>query len=1136
MHETTLAEFQQAAVTLITERLLDKDGSRRFLLADEVGLGKTIVARAVLEALMKRKRRLTVVYLCSNTEIAEQNRQKLDPESQRPLRRITELAFRSSAKSELRLYSFTPGTSLSEGTGVAWERRMLLYLCRRLLRVNTWNSRWREFFRCGARDEENWRRGTTRRSLQKEFRAKFSAMLQARIATEWQSVTFDGRPLLDVLHEEVQEFSATSAEVRKRRNRIVGYLRLSVQRVVLEQLSPDLVVLDEVQRFREVIDDIGADDSLSARLFQRKPAVLILSATPYRMLALDHEKEGHYKEFLDTVRFLADEEGDRIVAELQAELTAYRQQLESGHFLTENDPELLRLKVAIERRLQRFISRTERNWYVQEGGKGIAECRPGGKHFEVPTRDELADFVRLRRFLLDKVKTSQHVTEYWKSCPAPFTFMDAQYAPMAATRAAESRLPKGLVAGKRALGHLGQRSVRFREVNRALFGEDGKRWPYLWVRPTYFYYRDDFFGDADPPKLLIFSGWRFVPKAISILVSDEAEAKILGESRHSSEPDQAPLRLTEKGAWHVFDVCCPSPALAELGRVGITDASSGTIRQLERAAIGRLRARVGLGGTKGGARTPTWDTVAQLDAVGGRTLVHALRGSRSYRSREITERFAEHVNDFADRASGSSVALAPSREAHLARVALWSPANVLLRALWGLYPETQGTVPDGFIDFCFGPLRSYFNRPTVRTIVQSQSPKEGYASAVLRYCAAAHFQAVADEYLFLLKSVEQCATASKAVEYLGRVFGLSAGTPTINSTSSARDGSERLKPGQVSMRTHFALSFGEETRRVEDSGEGQSQAQRKTAVRQAFNSPFWPFVLATTSVGQEGLDFHLYCRDIVHWNLPSNPVDLEQREGRINRRDGLAVRRAIARDWALDRVQQVTSEVQADTWSRVFEAIARKPGPQKYKHGLFPHWVYECHEDDAGRPSAHVGLRRHLYFYAASKDVLKYEQLKERLALYRLVFGQPDQQTLLDRLHRRLAETGKGVDSGSESLARYMISLSPIRDQHAREISEAEARILIEEPASMEQLLDDVELIEAARGTELEAVRDDLAALKKIVREHMDGRPQPSGRLTSAVQALAYLRNPCDVIFDRHVGFGLEDDCEEIRRAVAARP
>ena len=32
-------------------------------------------------------------------------------------------------------------------------------------------------------------------------------------------------------------------------------------------------------------------------------------------------------------------------------------------------------------------------------------------------------------------------------------------------------------------------------------------------------------------------------------------------------------------------------------------------------------------------------------------------------------------------------------------------------------------------------------------------------------------------------------------------------------------------------------------------------------------------------LSQEGLDFHNYCRRIVHWNLPSNPIDV----GRILR-------------------------------------------------------------------------------------------------------------------------------------------------------------------------------------------------------------------------------------------------------------
>lgn len=59
--------------------------------------------------------------------------------------------------------------------------------------------------------------------------------------------------------------------------------------------------------------------------------------------------------------------------------------------------------------------------------------------------------------------------------------------------------------------------------------------------------------------------------------------------------------------------------------------------------------------------------------------------------------------------------------------------------------------------------------------------------------------------------------------------------------------------------------------------------QRAGVVREAFNSPFRQFILATTSIGQEGLDFHSYCHRVGRWNLPHNPVDMEQREGRANR-------------------------------------------------------------------------------------------------------------------------------------------------------------------------------------------------------------------------------------------------------------
>ena len=93
------------------------------------------------------------------------------------------------------------------------------------------------------------------------------------------------------------------------------------------------------------------------------------------------------------------------------------------------------------------------------------------------------------------------------------------------------------------------------------------------------------------------------------------------------------------------------------------------------------------------------------------------------------------------------------------------------------------------------------------------------------------------------------------------VLTMGTGRPTVRVVQGRRTVS-------TSIRSHFALAFAEES-----SEQGGGKARRRHT-REAFNSPFWPFVLATTSVGQEGLDFHWYCRDVAHWNLPSNPVDL----------------------------------------------------------------------------------------------------------------------------------------------------------------------------------------------------------------------------------------------------------------------
>jgi hypothetical protein len=277
------------------------------LLADEVGLGKTVVAQGVIQALLKGRRRpLTVIYLCSNAEIAEQNRTKLDPESRKPIGRVTELAIdRPDSAADLLLYSFTPGTSLREGTGLAWERRLMLYLLHRIYDVPVGNKTWREFFRCGA-GEERWYRDTTMTALGAQFERKTSVEFQQALAAEWRAAVRHEEPAIPALREMVPVFDVYDGEARTRRNGLISILRGIMQRVALRHLAPDLVILDEVQRFRDVLDEANNSEHIAAELFAKRVPVLILSATPYRALTLGHEvAEGassHHEDFFRTSR------------------------------------------------------------------------------------------------------------------------------------------------------------------------------------------------------------------------------------------------------------------------------------------------------------------------------------------------------------------------------------------------------------------------------------------------------------------------------------------------------------------------------------------------------------------------------------------------------------------------------------------------------------------------------------------------------------------------------------------------------------------------------------------------------------------------------------------------------------------
>ncbi|MEQ1878031.1 MAG: helicase-related protein, partial [Bdellovibrionia bacterium] len=161
-------------------------------------------------------------------------------------------------------------------------------------------------------------------------------------------------------------------------------------------------------------------------------------------------------------------------------------------------------------------------------------------------------------------------------------------------------------------------------------------------------------------------------------------------------------------------------------------------------------------------------------------------------------------------------------------------------------------------------------------------------------------------------------------------------------------------------------------------------------IRKAFNSPFWPFVLVTTSIGQEGLDFHRYCADVVHWNLPSSPVDFEQREGRVQRYMGLAIREA----WLKDRIWRefLPSKVLRNPWKNVLNVLLKEESANgNYKRGVAPQWIYHRGENFAR-------IRRWILCHPFSKEAVAYRRMRDSVLLYRLALGHARQEDLVRAL------------------------------------------------------------------------------------------------------------------------------------------
>ena len=154
-----------------------------------------------------------------------------------------------------------------------------------------------------------------------------------------------------------------------------------------------------------------------------------------------------------------------------------------------------------------------------------------------------------------------------------------------------------------------------------------------------------------------------------------------------------------------------------------------------------------------------------------------------------------------------------------------------------------------------------------------------------------------------------------------------------------------------------------------------------------------------------------YCSRVVHWNLPSNPIDIEQREGRVNRYKSLVVRRRATEYEEYHGLDLDQASDSGDYWEHLFSAIDHVS--KNRTSDLTPYWHI---------PSGATQIERLVPMMPMSREEARLDEAIKILSLYRLAFGQPRQEELLGNLlNRNFSE-----DEWDTVRSALVINLAPL--------------------------------------------------------------------------------------------------------------
>lgn len=974
-------DFQRATADRILH-IYKNLGHRRVLLADEVGLGKTFVAKQVINLVREWHKQekddfFKVVYICSNANIADQNIEKLGVENRMSISEsrlsmqhlYIKLAEKQIAKQHEKgempesIIPLTPSTSFRfySAQGTANERALMCDILCGLTQFKDYKEVISNFLSCNVKNWQelihtyNYIIGLCGEDYLREMHGKLQTILS------------------DTIINQLIEYAQTGCDNRQRAD-MINKLRRIFAEISIDMLDPDLVIMDEFQRFNSLLEQGDDEQSMLANKFfddkRSNTKILLLSATPYKPYSTLEElntngNDEHYQDFMKVMDFLyaTKDKADRFKLIWHTYSAALKRT-----DVVDLTP-LVVTKNEAEEALYGVMCRTERF------NSGIIDDSRVCDVQVVP--EDILSFAE-GQYLMDclnqentKVRLGNLPMEYVKSSPYLLSFMDKYELKKRIASALQHSDVKrygkmdALLLSKYAINNyrpIPAANGKLKYLHDLVFGtrHEKKTQLLLWVPASNPYYKAGGVFESNEArnfsKIILFSSWEMVPRMISIMMSYYSELYTLGELKKV----EAEIRYTSQKKNRYGENRLRADGLLEYPCQTLSGLFSPTTFYGEKLSSIRkiIKQRI----QEEFAQNTIISSIPQQGRNNAKlilTLMKILDGKP-----------VEDLNDLYVPSNALDV---------MTDIAIASPAVCAYRQ--------SGNEEDA--QMVAKAIVSVFNKPESAAVIDLMYNKKNdddYYESVLDYCVVGNLQAVIDEYAHMTQTKMLGHTVTEAI----------IGTSNLSIDTTDSLGMEEKK--QL-MRCHFAIPFIDKT--VTDKS-----VARTTNIRKAFNSPFRPFLLSTTSIGQVGLDFHWYARKIVHWNLPSNPVDLEQREGRINRFKCLAIRRNVVKLYGNETFH---------TWDELFSmAYSNLKGMHS---DIVPYWCLPVAELTEEQRAKLEYIERIVPLYPLSRDRYKYERLIKVLALFRMTLGQPRQEELLNLL--------KNMHLSDEQLKKLTIDLCP---------------------------------------------------------------------------------------------------------------